>query len=145
MAELTVRVELRGDTAANWMAVNPILTKYEIAVEEGIIKNRFKIGDGVTAWNDLPYSDDGAPTGGVLILSRLTDGERENLGKAVKGEKWQSGPPPSDLFTFQMVEMIGYFSRQPANVADSYVISIINELENTGIIGVGRAAIILAP
>lgn len=50
------RIQLRGDTAANWSAVNPVLAQRELAIEfdSGVV--RFKVGDGVTAWNSLPYA-----------------------------------------------------------------------------------------
>ena len=49
---------LRGGTGSEWTAANPILMKNEIGVErddEGVCK--LKIGDGITAWNDLRYYD----------------------------------------------------------------------------------------
>ena len=46
-------IQLRRDTAANWRAVNPILREGEPGYETDT-KLR-KIGDGVTAWNDLDY------------------------------------------------------------------------------------------
>lgn len=43
----------RGDTAARWTANNPILGKFEPGYESDT--DSLKIGDGVTAWADLPY------------------------------------------------------------------------------------------
>jgi|GEM_PF-4938753 len=48
-------IQLRRDTAANWTANNPILADGEPALEKDTGKE--KVGDGVTAWNDLPYKD----------------------------------------------------------------------------------------
>ena len=47
--------KLKRGTAARWAEVNLIL---ELG-EPGFVydTNRLKIGDGVTAWNDLPYID----------------------------------------------------------------------------------------
>ena len=55
MAALRVRgpFQLRHDSAANWTSKNPTLLVGEVAVDEDA--KMFKIGDGVTAWNDLPY------------------------------------------------------------------------------------------
>lgn len=50
---MSVRLQLRGDTAANWASVNPILAEREFAVETDTM--RYKIGDGVTSWNSLTY------------------------------------------------------------------------------------------
>ena len=60
MALMTIRP--RGDTKSNWENFNPILKQREIAFEWentiGVGKPKLKIGDGVTAWNDLDYSID---------------------------------------------------------------------------------------
>lgn len=50
-------IKLRGDTAANWTSNNPILAVMEPGVETDTAK--IKIGDGVTAWNLLPYAVSG--------------------------------------------------------------------------------------
>lgn len=42
--------------AATWTAKNPLLQRGEIGAESDTY--RMKIGDGVTYWNDLPYSGD---------------------------------------------------------------------------------------
>ncbi len=48
----------RTNTAANWSASNPILLAGQIGVVSGTSPTRFKVGDGTTAWNSLPYSDE---------------------------------------------------------------------------------------
>lgn len=53
MATLNTRIVLRNDTAAAWLAANPVLLLGEIGVETDT--RRQKVGDGTTAWNDLPY------------------------------------------------------------------------------------------
>lgn len=50
---MTVIIKSRGDTAANWTAANPVLAAREIGLE--LDTQRVKVGDGVTAWNSLPY------------------------------------------------------------------------------------------
>ncbi len=51
---MAVQIQLRNDTAANWISANPILAKGEIGVE--IDTNKMKIGLGTTPWNDLSYT-----------------------------------------------------------------------------------------
>lgn len=46
------RLRLRADTAANWTAANPVLGLHEPARETDT--GKLKVGDGVTAWADLP-------------------------------------------------------------------------------------------
>lgn len=43
----------RTDTGANWSTNNPVLSKADWAYDE--TARKYKVGDGVTAWNDLPY------------------------------------------------------------------------------------------
>ena len=50
---LNARIVTRNDTAANWASNNPILLQGEIGMER--VTNKFKVGDGVSAWNSLPY------------------------------------------------------------------------------------------
>jgi len=56
------RIQLRRGTAAQWAAANPVLAQGEPGIETNTGKQKF--GDGVTAWNFLPYAskgDTGAP------------------------------------------------------------------------------------
>ncbi len=65
MAELMTRIVLRNDSKANWDASeNTILFKGEMGIEftpapandqTSVPKIKVKIGDGITAWKDLPY------------------------------------------------------------------------------------------
>ena len=50
--------------AATWTAKNPLLQRGEIGAESDTY--RMKIGDGVTYWNDLPYSSDSITTWGDI-------------------------------------------------------------------------------
>jgi uncharacterized protein YegP (UPF0339 family) len=58
---MAVRIQKRRGTAAQWTAENPILLIGEPGYETDTGKE--KTGDGVTAWNSLPYS--GAGSGGA--------------------------------------------------------------------------------
>lgn len=53
-------IQLRRDTAANWHNANPILAQAEPGVETD--SGKFKIGDGVTHWDDLLYATGNAPS-----------------------------------------------------------------------------------
>ena len=52
-----VQIQLRRDTAANWTANNPVLKDSEPGRETDT--GKLKFGDGVTAWNSLPYFNEG--------------------------------------------------------------------------------------
>lgn len=47
------RIKMRHDTAANWSSANPVLAVGEWGYETD--QKRLKIGDGVTAWNQIAY------------------------------------------------------------------------------------------
>jgi hypothetical protein len=49
----TVRVRIRRAFTEDWLRINPILREGEPGYDRS--KNMLKIGDGVTAWADLPY------------------------------------------------------------------------------------------
>ena len=58
----------RHDTAANWTSVNPVLAAGEMGVETDT--NKFKFGDGTTAWASLPYAaGEGGSGSGTTITS----------------------------------------------------------------------------
>ena len=58
---LKTRIVLRNDTVAKWSSSNPVLLKGEMGVESDT--GKFKFGDSVTAWNDLPYAVPELPEG----------------------------------------------------------------------------------
>ncbi len=55
MAEYTI-VQVRRDSTLNWYASNPRLALGEPGVDMDL--HRFKIGNGIDRWNELPYMDD---------------------------------------------------------------------------------------
>jgi hypothetical protein len=59
MAIIKGRVWIKRDTEENWNSKNPVLGLGEQgAVTSGANKDRIKIGDGKTAWNNLLFADD---------------------------------------------------------------------------------------
>lgn len=79
------RFGLREDTLANWMKNNPVLEKGEPAVvRDGRNGEWLKIGDGVTAFSDLPWKK--GPKGERGIEG--PKGERGEQGiQGIQGEK----------------------------------------------------------
>ena len=51
---MTVRFQLKRDTAANWELVNPVLLSGEIGIETDTSK--FKFGNGTSNWLNLDYA-----------------------------------------------------------------------------------------
>jgi hypothetical protein len=58
---MAVQIQLRNDTAANWTAANPILAIGEMGIETDT--DKFKLGNGSTAWESLPYGGVQGPQG----------------------------------------------------------------------------------
>ena len=57
MNELKSRIKQRIDTTDNWESKNPILLNGELGfVSDGNLTGSFKVGDGISSWNDLKYS-----------------------------------------------------------------------------------------
>ena len=60
------KIQLRRDTATNWTANNPTPASGEPCYETDT--GRFKIGDGVTTYNNLPYQGESStPTNTVTV------------------------------------------------------------------------------
>ena len=67
---MSERIQMRRDTAARWAQYNPILLEGEIGYVTDSMQ--FKIGDGMHAWNELPYINFGS--GGGNVKSVTLDG-----------------------------------------------------------------------
>lgn len=77
------RLRLRRGTAEQWTEANPVLRLGEQGYETDTVQlvgnicyHQFKIGDGTTAWNDLPYAGWGNPVssggGGTVAWADVT-------------------------------------------------------------------------
>lgn len=89
MSILNTRIVLRHDTSANWEANSSVvLLKGEVGLEfmpDGKVK--MKVGDGVTTWADLAYSNscDFNPANGALL---------ESITQEIV-DKWSAAQPNS--------------------------------------------------
>jgi hypothetical protein len=87
------QIILRTDTTANWASANPILAKGEIGFDETL--NYFKIGDGVTPWNSLSFTNipnAQAKTStltaiqNLLATSQIPIGDNSRIGRGLFGK-----------------------------------------------------------
>ena len=62
MADL---IQIRRDIKTEWESANPILFDGEFGLDK--TSKKFKIGDGINAWNDLLYMND------VTLPTKLSD------------------------------------------------------------------------
>jgi len=78
---MAVKIQFRRDTAAAWTSANPILSQGEVGYEYDT--GRFKVGNGLSAWNVLTYSSGvtgpAGPTGPTGAASNVT-GPTGNTG-----------------------------------------------------------------
>lgn len=59
MSQINARVRHKRDTSANWTSQNPVLLSGElIVVDTDSGEVRFKIGDGVKTYTQLPFQDE---------------------------------------------------------------------------------------
>jgi hypothetical protein len=87
---MTTRIKLRRDTAANWTANNPILALGEPGLDTD--NNAVKYGDGVTAWNSLPYSGEGTTEN--IWLAVGSDCNSGKVKVSTDGVKWTESFSP---------------------------------------------------
>jgi len=79
-----VRIQHRRDTAANWLANDPILAGGEIGWESDT--NKMKIGNGAALWSALPYFSGAPSTGSILVwTSAQTWAQMYALVQAIGG------------------------------------------------------------
>jgi hypothetical protein len=58
--KMAVRIQLRRDTAANWVSANPTLRAGEIGIETDTLK--FKVGNGTSTWTQITAYANVTPT-----------------------------------------------------------------------------------
>lgn len=95
------QIQFRRDTTANWESCNPVLLLGELGLEFKEDGTRlFKIGDGNTAWTDLPYCS--GPKGDKFEFSDFTPEQLEML-KGPKGDAFVY----SDFTPAQLEALVG--------------------------------------
>jgi hypothetical protein len=65
-----IQLQFRRGTASEWTSFNPTLAAGELGIETDT--NQFKLGNGTTAWTDLPYGGVGGPTGAASDVTGPT-------------------------------------------------------------------------
>ncbi len=120
---MAVQIQLRRGTASAWTVANPTLAIGEFAVETDT--DRYKIGDGSTAWTSLSYSSlpAGALTtaGGVTITGTITHGA-DGTGADVR---WNSGTAGDYMLwdaSEEQLVITGTSGATALNIADGNVV-----------------------
>ncbi len=132
-----VTLKIRSDIAANWTNNNPILTMGEFGLEQSSLL--FKVGDGVTRWNDLPYlnkldsnrlkhNTDGTITFSDDFIALLDKVVTTDGGQIINGNISIMGTPTDNThavtksYVDAAVANAGHLKRQ--------IVNSINELTN---------------
>jgi len=102
---MATQIQFRRDIAINWTDTNPVLAEGELGYETDT--KQFKIGDGTTAWNQLPYYDTGSSGSSSVnniqeLLSATQQGVITVLGYHTKDDDgggifyWDANKPKSE-------------------------------------------------
>ena len=96
---LTTKIVMRNDSAANWTTSNPVLAKGEIGFEND--SYMVKIGDGVKKWSELDYFSDYDATKIKFKQDITLAGDYTAVGNVKKSDATLAakGKSVADLFT----------------------------------------------
>ena len=89
------KILIRRDTTANWSTNNPTLAAGEIGFDTTVGKH--KIGDGITAWNNLPYFALESDLSGYQTQSQVNALIQAALADLVNGDNLEYGDPSAPL------------------------------------------------
>lgn len=95
-----ITIKLRRGTAAQWTAQNPVLAEGEFGAETDTRK--FKIGNGVGAWNSLQYW--GGSGGGATLFRELTDVPQSYTGQGGKLVRVKADASGLEFYTLTIAE-----------------------------------------
>jgi hypothetical protein len=100
-------LQFRRDTAADWTSANPVLREGEpgFELDTGFVK----VGDGTTAWVDLPYLSSGGSSSSSVLIPPFPSGSGE-----AEQPNFIPVPPDSGLY----LERAGFSSRRFGTLSD---------------------------
>ena len=123
MAIVNASIQHLTDTASNFTTANPVLLigQHGIESDDLLTAPKFKIGDGVTAWNSLPYATSGGYGANDSLSNLTTTSINQNLipqGNGVQeigaeGIIWSNGF--FDQIKFDSTQNIDVQNRQLRN------------------------------
>jgi hypothetical protein len=114
---MPVQIQLRNDSASNWTAANPVLALGEFGLERNT--GQFKIGNGTSTWNALPYGGIVGPTGAAGA-----DG-----ADGVDGDTGPQGPP-GELSNLNATSPIIYDAETSTLTFDGSDYATVEDLED---------------
>lgn len=105
------RVIQRNDTAARWQSINPVLAQGELGIVSDGAKG-YKIGDGVTAWNNLEY-----PANPASVVQGLGNSETAVISQKVVTETFNTKANQDSIkaiYEGTEGQLIGYYNNSTA-------------------------------
>lgn len=103
---IIAQMQQRRDTRANWESTNPLLLDGELGIVTDD-RNLYKVGDGVSHWNDLPYrgfdgtivQSEGDSINTVMSQKATTEAIR-NYHEILSRKAYDDLPSKEDKFYF---------------------------------------------
>ena len=81
LRKMIARIRIRGGTYVQWSNANPVLEEREISfVISGQNAGKFKVGDGVTTWQALPYTAARFPEDILQLADQVASSTLPNNG-----------------------------------------------------------------
>lgn len=92
--QFNARIRWKRDTSANWTTNNPVLLNGEIIiVDTDSGEMRFKIGDGVKTYTQLPFEDEAVRN----LINNTFEAALPKSGGTMTGTLTLSADPTNDL------------------------------------------------
>lgn len=137
--ELKTRIKWRRDTSANWTSNNPVLLDGEvIVVDTDSGETRFKIGDGVKTYTQLPFEDEAVRN----LINNTFDAAVPKSGGTMTGSLILSADPTQDLEASTKQYVDNKALTINANIAElSTDVAYINATDNENITDVETEAV----
>ena len=67
------KIVIRNDIEANWVSANPVLLEGEVGITMDTTPKKFKVGNGTSAWSELPYHNPGVTISNIQGLQEILD------------------------------------------------------------------------
>ena len=67
------KIVIRNDIEANWVSVNPVLLEGEVGITMDTTPKKFKVGNGTSAWSELPYHNPSVTISDIQGLQEILD------------------------------------------------------------------------
>jgi hypothetical protein len=123
---MAIRMQQRRGTSEQWTLANPILSEGEVGFETD--NNQFKVGDGVSHWDDLAYFINADGLGGTLGDYILLAEKGEADGVATLDAQ---GQVPAEQLGNATVDLSDYATEEYVDSAVTNLISSAPEALDT--------------